>query len=124
MVCGARVSEAHSKFETLARQIFPPRPRRHTVLGQSWDWLTAWVADSRYDSDVLDRTLQEAFGPHRQLFNTPTSLISGIRVALTASHVEDGSLCLLSNYRAAGRSASPSAYKVLVSKKEPLLWEM
>lgn len=124
VVRGACVDEACSKFNRLARQIFPSRPRRYTFLGQSWDLLSTWVADSRYDSGALDRALQEAFGPTRRLFDTTIPLVSGIRIALTASQVDDGSLCLFTNYRAAGRSSTWSAHSVLASNDEPLLWEV
>jgi hypothetical protein len=52
--------------------------------------------------------------------------VSGIRVALTASQIEeDGSLCLFSNYRGLGRSYTQSAYKVLAPEgEEPYLWEV
>ena len=123
-VRGACVDEACSKFNRLARQIFPSRPRRYTLLGQSWDLLSTLVADSRYDSGALDRALQEAFGSTRRLFDTTIPLVSGIRVALTASQVDDGSLCLFTNYRAAGRSSTWSAHSVLASNDEPLLWEV
>lgn len=82
------------------------------------------MADSRYDSAVLDRTVQDGFGRDRRLFDTTKPLVSGIRVALRASQVEDGSLCLFSNYRAAGRLRMSSAYGALVPKQEPFLWEM
>ncbi|KAI9035013.1 patatin-like phospholipase family protein [Aspergillus affinis] len=124
MVRETCVSEAHTKFEALAQQIFPLRPRRQTVLGQSWDWLMTWATDSRHNSGVLDRTLQEAFGRHHKLFDTPISLLSGVRVALTASQVEDGSLSLFTNYRSAGRSGISSSYKVIAPGEEPLLWEI
>ncbi|ODM18136.1 hypothetical protein SI65_06007 [Aspergillus cristatus] len=124
IVRGVSIDEAYSKFNNLARQIFPSRPRRYTILGQSLDLLTTWMTDSRYDSDTLDRALQEAFGPTRRLFDTTIPLVSGIRVALTASQVKDGSLCLCTNYRAAGRCNTQSAHSVLTSKHEPLLWEV
>lgn len=124
VVRGASINEASSKFNSLARQIFPLRPRRYTFLGQSWDLLSTWMMDSRYDSDNLDRALQEAFGPTRRLFDTTAPLVSGIRVALTASQVTDGSLCLFPNYRAAGRSNMQSAHSILTSNDEPLLWEV
>lgn len=124
VICGVSINEASSKFNCLARQIFPLRPRRYTFLGQSWDFLSTWMMDSRYDSDNLDRALQEAFGPTRRLFDTTAPLVSGIRVALTASQVTDGSLCLFPNYRAAQRPNIQSAHSILTSNDEPLLWEV
>ena len=49
--------------------------------------LTDWLADSRYDSDTLDRTLQEAFDPDRRLFDIPQGHPAGARVVVTASRI-------------------------------------
>ncbi|EHA21850.1 hypothetical protein ASPNIDRAFT_134447, partial [Aspergillus niger ATCC 1015] len=111
IICGTRANEARSKFEVLARRIFPVRRRWQTLFGKSWDFLTTWVADSRHDSQILDETLQKAFGAKRRLFDTTWPMISGIRVALTASREADGALCLLCNYRGATRSQGDSAYR-------------
>ncbi|CBF87230.1 predicted protein [Aspergillus nidulans FGSC A4] len=112
VVCGESVDEARARFITLARRIFRTRPLVHTLVGQSWDFLRSWLTDSRHDSEVLDDALQEAFSTLRRLFDTTPPLLSGIRVALTASQVdEDGSLCLFSNYRGVGRIHAQSAYK-------------
>ncbi|KAL6229143.1 hypothetical protein BDW75DRAFT_250095 [Aspergillus navahoensis] len=125
VVCGESVDEARAKFITLARRIFRPRPLVHTLVGQSWDFLRSWLTDSRHDSEVLDDALKEAFSTLRRLFDTTLPLLSGIRVALTASQVdENGSLCLFSNYRGVGRSHAQSAYKVLIPGEEPRLWEV
>jgi hypothetical protein len=117
---------AHAKFRALARQIFRPRPPRQTILAQTWDLLTTWVSDSRHDSNTLDRALQQAFDPARRLFGPAAPLVSGVRVALTASQVDDdGSLGLFCNYRGAGRARMQSAYKLfLPEEREPLLWEV
>jgi hypothetical protein len=121
---GTCVDEASEKFKTLAQRIFPPRPSRQTLFGQSWDFLASWLADSRHDSDVLDEALKRAFGSSKRLFAPTGPLPSGIRIALTASQVEDGSLCLLSNYRGVGRSGVSCSYRMLVSDNEPLLWQV
>lgn len=124
IVRGTPVREADAKFQTLARKIFPPRQRFHTPWGRPWAWLTTWMADSRHNSTALDEALQGAFGLVRRLFDTTAPLVSGSRVALTASRVEDGALCLLANYRGIGRPAMQSAYQALVPEgDEPLLWE-
>ncbi|KAL5364260.1 hypothetical protein BJX96DRAFT_178817 [Aspergillus floccosus] len=124
MVRGTPVRDADAKFQTLARDIFPPRPRFQTPWGRSWEWLTTWMADSRYNSTALDEALQGAFGLVRRLFDPAAPLVSGSRVALTASRVEDGALGLLANYRGVGRPAIQSAYQALVPDgDEPLLWE-
>jgi hypothetical protein len=123
---GRPAAVAHAKFRALARQIFRPRPPRQTILAQTWDLLTTWVSDSRHDSNTLDRALQQAFDPARRLFGPAAPLVSGVRVALTASQVDDdGSLGLFCNYRGAGRARMQSAYKLfLPEEREPLLCEV
>ncbi|KAF4215272.1 hypothetical protein CNMCM5878_008312 [Aspergillus fumigatiaffinis] len=123
---GRPAAMAHAKFRALAQQIFRPWPPRQTILAQMWDFLTTWVSDSRHDSNTLDRALQQAFDPARRLFGPAAPLVSGIRVALTASQVDDdGSLGLFCNYCGAGRAWMQSAYKLfLPEEREPRLWEV
>ncbi|KAH1339589.1 hypothetical protein KXX33_005615 [Aspergillus fumigatus] len=110
MVCGSTANEAHKKFKAIAREIFPPTRRLPTILSQSLSLVKTWITDSRYDSTVLDQTLQRVFGATRCLFDWAGPAVSGVRVALTASRIKDGSLCLFSNYQGAERSKVPSAY--------------
>ncbi|KAE8380909.1 hypothetical protein BDV26DRAFT_279207 [Aspergillus bertholletiae] len=103
MVCGANRAETHLKFDTLAHQIFSRRPL------------------CRYDSAVLDRTLQNSFNSDCQLYDTTKPLVSSIRVTLIASQIKDRSLCLFSNDRAAGRLQISSAYRARVPKQKLFL---
>ncbi|KAH1418733.1 hypothetical protein KXX32_008997 [Aspergillus fumigatus] len=123
---GRLAAVAHAKFRALARQIFRPRPPQQTILAQMWDLLTTWVSNSRHDSNTLDRALQQAFDPARRLFGLAAPLVSGVRVALTASQVDNNSLLgLFCNYRGAGCARMQSAYKLfLPEEREPLLWEV
>jgi hypothetical protein len=107
----------------MAREIFPPIRRLPTILSQSLSLLKTWITDSRHDSTVLDQTLHRVFGATRCLFDWAGPAVSGVRVALTASRIEDGSLCLFSNYHGAERSKVPSAYTLLVPNDLPL-WEV
>ncbi|KAH1505732.1 hypothetical protein KXX29_008550, partial [Aspergillus fumigatus] len=97
--------------------------RLPTILSQSLSLVKTWITDSRHDSTVLDQTLQRVFGATRCLFDWAGPAVSGVRVALTASRIEDGSLCLFSNYQGAERSKVPSAYALLVPNDLPL-WEV
>ncbi|KAI2839628.1 hypothetical protein CBS11350_7459 [Aspergillus niger] len=120
MVCGSTANEALKKFKAMAREIFPPAHHLPTILSQSLNLVKTWITDSRHDSTVLDQTLQRVFGDTRCLFDCAGPGVSGVRVALTASRVEDGSLCLFSNYQGAERSKVPSAYALLVPNYLPL----
>ncbi|KAH2709095.1 hypothetical protein KXW29_006751, partial [Aspergillus fumigatus] len=58
---------------------------------------------NHHNSNTLNKTLQQAFDPTRWLFGPAALLISGVRVALTASQVDNDSLLsLFCNYRSAG----------------------
>jgi hypothetical protein len=57
MVCGSSANEAHKKFKSMARKIFPPTRHMPTMLAQSLNLVKTWITDSRYDSTVLDQTL-------------------------------------------------------------------
>jgi hypothetical protein len=83
--------------------------------------------DSSYDSTLLDDALREAFGTVRRLFDTAAPLCSGTRVAMTASRILDGKLCIFTNYRGQSRQTTPSAYQALAppdAGQEPFLWEV
>lgn len=123
IVRGTSAREADKKFRALARRIFPARSRLQTLWGRSWGLFTTWIADSRYSSQVLEETLQAAYGTVRRLFDVTAPLVSGSRVALTTSRVDDGALGILANYRGVGRHRMQSAHQALVSDEEPLLWE-
>lgn len=120
---GLNTSEALTKFKLLAKRIFPPINGPQTLLRVSWDLLRNIIIDSRYDSSVLDETLQTTFGG-RCLFTSAS--FPGPRVALTASHISDGQLCIFTNYRGIGCATKPSAYRVIVPQlpsEKPRLWE-
>jgi hypothetical protein len=127
MIQGSPAADASEKFISLARTIFPKQPRRQTRFGQYWDLFRNWQADGRYDSGILDTTLEKAFG-HRRLFDVASPLPSGHGVAVTASHIdEDGSLCLFSNYRLSGRAEEQVSYRLIAPQEpddEPLLWQV
>jgi hypothetical protein len=107
----------------MARKIFPPTRHMPTMLAQSLNLVKIWITDSRYDSTVLDQTLKRVFGATYCLFDWAGLVVSGVRVGLTASWIEDGSLCLFSNYQGAIRTKVPSSYALLVPNKLRL-WEV
>lgn len=124
---GSRVSAAIPKFKTFARRIFSGKGEPQNLITRAWAMLTNCLNDSSYDSTLLDEALQEAFGTLRRLFDTAAPLCSGTRVAMTASRILDGKLCIFTNYRGEGRRTTPSAYQALIppeAGQEPLLWEV
>ncbi|CRG92894.1 Leucine--tRNA ligase [Talaromyces islandicus] len=125
-VIGSSPHHAQTKFPPLAKGVFASTPPR-TAAGRAWALVRHLLRDGRYDSSVLDRTLQEAFGRHRRLFGSANHTVVGTRVAATVSHIANGQLCLFTNYRGIGRPQETSAYQVLVPRtaaEEPRLWEV
>jgi hypothetical protein len=59
------------------------------------------AADGRYDAAVLEDILKEAYGTSRRLFDVSAPRFSGIRVAVTATTIDDARLCLFINYNGA-----------------------
>jgi hypothetical protein len=113
-------------FKAFCERIFAQPDSFWTMLTSPLNLLANLVTDSRYDSSVLDQTLQEAFGS-RRLFTSNPEQGAGTRIAVTASRVSDGKLCLFTNYRRVSRSTDPSAYQLLVPRagcEEPRLWEV
>ena len=62
----------------------------------------SWLADGRHDATVLEDILKEVYGTTRRLFDV-ASHFSGVKVAVTATTINDARLCLFSNYNDVGR---------------------
>lgn len=77
-------------FRSLCKGLFSAANRRN--------FLKAWVSDSTYNSTALEEMLKEHFGPDRRMFDTPVSLVSTGKVAVTASSIKDGTPFIFTNY--------------------------
>ncbi|KFX94363.1 hypothetical protein V490_04387, partial [Pseudogymnoascus sp. VKM F-3557] len=81
------------------------------------------ISGGRYDADILEKFLQEAYGT-TSMFHTARP--SGMKYAVTATTLSDATLCLISNYHTEGKPTSNLGYKHLPptsDKGEILIWE-
>ncbi|KFY11829.1 hypothetical protein V491_07045 [Pseudogymnoascus sp. VKM F-3775] len=96
-----------------------------------WSWMSLWswiswimrISGGRYDADILEKVLQEAYGT-TPMFHTARP--SGMKYAVTATTLSDATLCLISNYHMEGKQTSNLGYKHLPptsDKGEILMWE-
>ncbi|KMU84256.1 hypothetical protein CIHG_02042 [Coccidioides immitis H538.4] len=58
------------------------------------------TSDGKYDGGALNNILAGHFGPTVQMFETPQSIVSGGKIAITAATINNGSLFLFTNYNA------------------------
>ena len=61
------------------------------------------ISGGRYDADILEKFLQEAYGT-TPMFHTARP--SGMKYAVTATTLSDATLCLISNYNTEGKPTS------------------
>ncbi|KFZ20455.1 hypothetical protein V501_00135 [Pseudogymnoascus sp. VKM F-4519 (FW-2642)] len=115
-------------FRKFAKIIFASKAKARFSI---WSWISlcSWVSwimrisGGRYDADILEKFLQEAYGT-TPMFHTARP--SGMKYAVTATTLSDATLCLISNYHTKGKPTSNLGYKHLAptsDKGEILIWE-
>ncbi|KFY30375.1 hypothetical protein V494_08174, partial [Pseudogymnoascus sp. VKM F-4513 (FW-928)] len=115
-------------FCKFAKIIFASKTKARLSI---WSWISLWswvswimrISGGRYDVDILEKFLQEAYGT-TPMFHTARP--SGMKIAVTATTLSDATLCLISNYYAEGNPTSNLRYKHLSptsEKGEILIWE-
>ncbi|OBT40488.1 hypothetical protein VE00_07880 [Pseudogymnoascus sp. WSF 3629] len=115
-------------FCKFAKIIFASKAKARSSI---WSWvsLCSWISwimrisGGRYDADILEKFLQEAYGT-TPMFHTARP--SGMKYAVTATTLSDATLCLISNYHTEGKPTSNLGYKHLPptsDKGEILIWE-
>ena len=123
------VEECLPKFLQLAQRCFQPNRRQSALTYWFFAFLAWWFNDSRYTAEGLEAVLQELFGLQRRLFDTRPFESADTKIAVTATEIGDGHLCLLTNYNGTGRQSGSSygpAYEHLRPRNavlEPFLWE-
>jgi hypothetical protein len=87
------------KFSSLGRQLFEKGHK------SSWRWVSklndllwCFLADGHYDTQLLDNLLRNSFGPSLRMFGTKSSLLSGNKIAVTATTISNASPCIFTNY--------------------------
>lgn len=69
-------------FRSLCKGLFSAANRKN--------FLKAWISDSTYNSTALEEILKEYFGHDRRMLDTPVSLVSTGKVAVTTSSIKYG----------------------------------
>ncbi len=95
-LCQQEVLHCKKVFQTLTKKFFGQQQKGNRISLQRL--LKSWVSDGVYDVKALEHALTEQFGSTSRMFDTPKSLVSGWRVAVTASSITDGSPYLFTNY--------------------------
>jgi hypothetical protein len=117
---------AYEKFPDFARQAFQPA----CGVLDKWNWLRfamALLKDGSYDSDALDRTIQNICQRGRRLFDVMAPSTAGRRLAVIVSRISDGKPGVFPNYRGVGRTGANPTSQATVSpdlSQNPLLWEV
>jgi hypothetical protein len=95
------------KFRWLTKRLFG-RDRRseQTLMVNIKRMVKCWFFDGMYDSNALEATLQDSFGPQTRLFGYSPLRPSGPKVAVTASNINEASAFVFSNYNGEGHRRS------------------
>ncbi|KFZ02091.1 hypothetical protein V500_00459 [Pseudogymnoascus sp. VKM F-4518 (FW-2643)] len=130
-------------FCKFAKIIFASKAKARFSI---WSWISlcSWVSwimrisGGRYDADILEKFLQEAYGttpmfhtarPSGMKYAVTATTLSDATlclIAVTATTLSDATLCLISNYYTEGKPTSNLRYKHLPptsDKGEILIWE-
>ena len=90
-------------FDKLTSKFFGhSRPTNQTLVNRLQLYLKCWIADGYYNVTALENCLKDTFGLHRRMFDSP-SIISGVKVGITASTISNASTFVFSNYNGSGR---------------------
>ena len=84
------IGSCKALFRELAKRVFAPT-RRRRLLG-------SWLSDGIYKVEPLEDSLKEHYTPTLRMFDTPASLLSSIKVAVTACDIKNGAPFIFANY--------------------------
>ena len=86
-------------FKTLAKRVFAvQRLARLLLCFRIISFLGSWLTKSRSKVAKLEFCLKDAFRTNDRLFNMVKFGTSGTKVAVIATTISEGALCILSNY--------------------------
>ena len=86
-------------FKTLAKRVFAvQRLARLLLCLYIISFLGSWLTKSRSKVAKLEFYLKDVFRTNNQLFNMVKFGISSTKVAVIATTISKGALCILSNY--------------------------
>lgn len=101
------IEECVQRFNSLTRDFFSAR-RPKSMLRSLHRYYKGFMSNGIYDTEKLERCLQENFGEASLLFTFPTFGVSRVKAAVVATTTEDTTAMVLSNYNGAQPCASKS----------------
>ncbi|EAS29982.3 uncharacterized protein CIMG_08728 [Coccidioides immitis RS] len=120
-ICQNDVVGCKADFLQLARKVFHRKsnqPKVRRVFG-------TLLSDGAYEAKSTDDVFIGYFGPALRMSDTPKSRISGCKVAVTASTIDDGTPILITNYNSETPLGKGRGYGCVRTKpgNEPLVWQ-
>ena len=94
---GWTVPRSIEEFKSMTKRIFRKPCVDTFFLTRCRQYLKSFMSDGYYSIEALEDCLQESFGHHRKMFDTPLNKCHA-KVAITASNIGDASTFIFSNY--------------------------
>jgi hypothetical protein len=93
------IATCTDKFRWLTKRLFSrDRHSERTLTANIKRIVKCWFFDGMYDAKALETILQETFGPQKRMFGYSPLQLSGPKVAVTASNINEASAFIFSNY--------------------------
>ncbi|MCJ1473164.1 hypothetical protein MMC13_001815 [Lambiella insularis] len=113
-------------FDKLVKEFFQQQKQATPgFLNRCRYILRCWLSDGYYSVEALEKCLQDTFGMHRRMFDS-LDVVSGTKVAVTASTISNASCYVFSNYNGLGRREKDCGYRHLRPaniEDEPYIWQ-
>lgn len=104
IVGGSTIDDSLTRFQRWATELFPVHSYRCFPHCQRLrDFLIWLVRDSKYDSQVLEAVMQQAFGVDKILFDAPAQHRLGVKVGIMATTAAKSQLRIFTNYNGPAR---------------------
>jgi len=103
VVCRSSISQSLARFKHWVTRIFPIKRYRCLPYCQKLRDCLIWlIRDSKYDSQVLEAVMQEAFGKSELLFDATAQHWSGTKLGIMATTASTSQLRIFTNYNGSG----------------------
>ena len=92
-------------FDALFKDFFNKHSQdTHNLVACVRKYVKCWLSDGHYDSDDLESYLRDTFGRQKRMFGHSPGIVSGTKVAVTATSTSDAYSYLFANYNSKGRN--------------------
>ena len=100
------IAHCLTAFNVMTRRVFQQRHKHdRSILSGFRHILRCWLANKYYNIATLETCLKETFSNQQRIFDY-SDLISGTKIAVTASTISDTSTYVFSNYNGTGNRRS------------------